>query len=648
MEDKIDWSQYEVKGNGGDRVDWSQFEVDDDQQSSIAPTPFNRQEPMELELSKSAQPKETLGWKGLGKDAIDMLQNALNGAIGFGRRAPGNLKEIGSDLLKHPLSTPPHIAQQVLAGLGEGVKGLANIPHEIFDELANKEITPNWLRTGSIPEDTGVEKFLGLEPTKKSDELLRALPAIYGGGKLLAKPLGAAKRKLTAPSKERLFQRALEERIDQAGEKVNMSTDQLNALKDQLKLQYSEQHPGSIGEISPVGQKVAINEKSRQIGELSDNAAKAPEGEIPPEPDVKSAEKSLADALESTRAHEKHGGRLYQKALEEDKAATSKLYDDYRGELKRHDLKVDNTAEIKDVSQKLTEMKDNDELAPGYGSGTAEQKALESQLKSLDSETVNAEDVFAVKRTLDHMADATRDKQYSGVDDTEFKRLRLIAERLESKSSKLNKVLESVGTPETRKMIKMANQGWAKYSAAKNHPVGRKALKEGLLTPNTMGKLESTGLGSEYLKSIRDSDLQLQKHILSQKYGKPSQFKHLLEPKEEVEPYLANREDLHPHIENLRDTKHAKEQHQALVSAMKDKAKVKSLEEQIKFHTDAIPKVEAKMKDLDVNSAEHKRLQKELDSHRKHIQDKNYLLKKVINATLKLTGANTLLHKFGL
>lgn len=154
--------------------------------------------PMEMTLLKG-QDSDKADWRGLAGDTLRMLGHALKGGVGFVRRAPGNVKEIGSELLHHPLSYPPHIAQQVLAGLGEGAKGVANIPHEIFEELANRKITPDWLRTGEIPEDTGVEKFLGFQPTKKSDELLRALPALYGAGKLASPAVGSFKKIIKAP-----------------------------------------------------------------------------------------------------------------------------------------------------------------------------------------------------------------------------------------------------------------------------------------------------------------------------------------------------------------------------------------------------------------------------------------------------------------
>ncbi|KTD02440.1 hypothetical protein [Fluoribacter gormanii] len=57
-------------------------------------------------------------------------------------------------------------------------------------------------------------------------------------------------------------------------------------------------------------------------------------------------------------------------------------------------------------------------------------------------------------------------------------------------------------------------------------------------------------------------------------------------------------------------------------------AEAKSLQQQIEFHKNAIPKIEKQMAKVDAKSAEYERLKKELDAHKKHIADKNHLLKK--------------------
>lgn len=631
-------------------------------ESKIPSTPFNQNEEEE---EPEQPPEETTGWKGLGKDAIEMLRGSLKGLGGFAKRVPDEAKELIKDRFKNPLDM--HNEGQLAASLVGGARDTLNIPYKAIKELGEKDIIPDWLKKYNelpfthIPEDTGVESALGLEPTRKSDELVRAVPAIAGGVTAIVKGGAKALTALKAPSKEVLFQRALQQTIDKAKEAHNLSKADITNLQNNLTEEFSSEFGKRLGNTSPTGQKESINVKQAKIGELAPDIAipEKPVPEVPEVPDVKSAEKSLADALESTKSHDVHGGRILQKAITEDKKATENLYNQYRQHLSKSDIKVNNNAQIKEVTQALDEMKAADELAPGYGIGTDEQKALESQLTKLQSETVNAEHVFAVKRTLDKMADDTRAKQYSGVSDLEFKQLKSVADRLEAKANKLGKVLENVGGEDATKMLKQANKGWSDYAAARNHPVGRKVLKEGILPPNTIGKLNSTERGTDYLNRIKDSDMRLQKHILSQKYGKESQFKNLLNPKEEVEPYLANLEELHPHIENLRETKYAATEHKKLADSMQKVAEEQikrqkaikesdELKKQIKFHEDAIPKLEAKIKAAEQKGAEHARLDKELKEHRQHLKDKNYRLKKYGNAMLRLTGVSSLLHKAGL
>ncbi len=664
------------------------FDIPDEQQEVYTPSaedfdeePTER-EPLQLELTKGILPEKKTGWKAVGEDAINMLRHALKGGIGFARRAPGNLKEIGSELLHHPLSYPPHVAQQVLAGLAEGGKGLANIIPALSQEFANKEITPDWLRIPEIPEDTGVEKFLGLEPTKKSDELLRALPAIYGGGQLLAKPLGAVKRAVTAPSKETLFKRALETRIQEAADKTGMSESDLKALKESLRRDYSEIHSEKLAETTPIGQEEAINVKKGKIEQLKP-LTEIPEqkiGEIPAEPDTKAIIDQKKSALEKARSEADKalgtldnprlkGGAKVKKAIEDVKSSASDLYKSARAHYVDQKIVANNGAEIKAVTEDLEALKAADELAPGYGSGTAEQKALEGQLESLKGEKVNASDIFDLQRTLEKMAEDTRKKQYSGVNDLEFKRLNGIADRLESHAGTLEKRLESVGGKEVQAMIKQANKGWKTFKdLSKRNPVGKAALK-GELPTRAMIEIAKDHPGNDFLHALVESDPELKKHMLAS-YAGESNANKLLKPTTLTKKYIESLPEVEEHVNSLKqalqgvkegevEASQVKKEYDALVKSMKDAAqeqkvrveaieKSDKLKKQIKFHEEAIPKLREKMRKVDENSAEHARLRKELEDHEKNLKDKNHLLKKYGNMALKATGVSALMGKVGL
>src|SRR5690606_2014032 len=132
----------------------------------------------------------------------------------------------------------------------------------------------------------------------------------------------------------------------------------------------------------------------------------------------------------------------------------------------------------------------------GYGSGTPEELELRQELSKLQNETVNAKDVFSAKRTLDKLADQTREKQYSGVTDEEFKILGQRADKFEKEANKLGSLLESVSTPEIKQKLVQANKLWSQYASARGNKFGRKLINEGVLPANMIEKLQSTLRGN--------------------------------------------------------------------------------------------------------------------------------------------------------
>ena len=625
---------------------------------------------------ESSQPQESTGFSGLARDAISGLGKALSSGLKFAIRAPQNIQEIGTELIKHPLSSPPHIAQQILAGLGEGAKGALNIPHDIFEELANKKITPNWLRTGKIPEDTGVEKFLGLEPTKKSDELLRALPALYGGGQLAAKGIGKVKEIAKAPSKEMLFQRALEDRLGEVAEKTDISKADLKKLQEALKLDYSTIHPEKLGEANPVSLQESINIKKQKLAEKQP-LTEIPEqkiGEIPSEPDTKAIIAEKKAAAESARKAAEEtlgvldnprlkGGAIVQKAIKDVKKSSSDLYDQARNHYVEKKIMADNSKEIKAVTDDLSALKDADELAPGYGSGTAEQKALESQIASLKGEQVNASDIFDLQRTLEKMAQDTRKKQYSGVSELDFKRLGNLAERFDSHANNLAKRLEAVGGKDVQGMIKEANKGWKTFKDLEKNNVGKAALNKGELPSRAMIDIANTQSGNEFLRALTETYPELKKHMLAAHVGEGSVNK-LLKPTTLTKEYLKALPEVEDKVQDLKNAiagikegeakaSNVKKEYDALVTSMKDAAKQQkirqdaieesdALKKQIKFKEDALPKIQAKMQEVEKNSAEYSKLKNELEDHKKFIKDKGGRLKELATFFVKVKGANML------
>jgi hypothetical protein len=630
---------------------------------------------------------ERTGVLGVVGDIARGTANAVKGGVGFLANTPQMTEDLGEQLLENPGTAPLRGLGQIAAEGAEIGKGLVNMPYNLNQYLARKHLLPQLIgKLGKfiphIPEDTGIEKLLGLEE-RKGDKLLRGLTEAGGlvaGGAPLAKSIA---KKVTAPSKERLFKRALEEQIDLAAKEKGLATDEFNSLKESLRDQYSKIHGERVGELTPIGQKEQINIKKLEL-EANPKKGEIPEGElpsIPEKPDTTAmldehkkaideakdaAEKGL-DILDNPTI--KAGGKIKQ-AIEHVKNTASSLYDAARNHYKDKQILADNSAEIRAVTKDLEELKAADELAPGYGSGTTEQKALEEQLQALKEEKVNASDIFDLQRTLEKMAENTRGKQFesgTGRTDLERKRLGEIAQKLDSHADTLAKRLESVGGKDVQKMIIEANKGWrvfkelsqGKYENGvfKSNPVGKAALKSGNVPNNALIELAKDHPANDFLKGLVDTNTELRKHLLAAYSGEKNVNK-LLKPSSVIDNYIKSlpevEERLNAFKNAIADYKAGEKEagkinkaHEELVKSMKDAAEAKQLQQQIKFHEEAIPEIKAKMDKVDKKSVEHEKLQKQLKEHEQKLADKNHLLRKYGKTALGVLGINELTRKLG-
>lgn len=659
------------------------------------------------------RPVEKTGVRGVIHDVGSSLANALKSAKGFVKDIPQMTEDLGGELLEHPNTAPLRGLGQIGAEASEIAKGTVNAPYNLVNYVLRKRLNPVQALEGlkvdklpdihsagdigrglpqnmvgqlasaliksvaqnlpHIPEDTGAEKALGLTPGK-GDRLLRGLTdtaSIIAGGRPVLK---SVKKTVFAPNKEKLFQRALEERINQASEKTKLSEADLQQLQESLRKDYSKIHGKKLGEPTPVSLEEGINvaehkiEAKRPLTEIPHKEV----GEIPSEPDLKAITESKKSALEKAKSEADEalgtlehprlkGGSKIKKAIEDVKASASDLYNAAHKHYVGQQISADNSTEIRAATKDLEAMKDADELAPGYGSGSAEQKSLEAQIEALKGEKVNASDIFDLQRTLEKMAEDTRKKQYSGVNQIEFKRLDGIADRLESHADKLAKRLETVGGKDVQKMIIEANKGWRTFKdLEKRNPVGKAALK-GEIPMRSMIEIAKAHPGNDFLKALVDSDPELKKHILAA-YAGESNANKLLKPTSLVKKYIEELPEVEEHVNSLKqalqgvkegeiEASRVKKEYDDLVKSMQDAAKeqksrqdaIKESEElkrQIKFKQDAIPKLEAKIKTVEEHSAEHQKLQKELEEHKKYIQDKGGRLKNLLKfiAKVKLAG----------
>ncbi len=236
MEDKIDWSQYEVKENQQPKVDWSQYETSNEAQQS----PSDDEEfPI----------PEATGLSGVG---ADLLSAALS-AKDFAQDIPNKLEKSGKYIEENPGGSILHNAGQMLAETGDIGKGFINAPYNLNQYLARKHLLPQVLgKLGKLiphlPEDMGIEKGLGLEADKdKGDEIFRAIPdlaaAAFGG----KKGFGEAKKVLKAPD--------LHQTIRDTQSKVNAATDASGKIFDTVEKEVGAR---GVSEI-PIGEEVLKN-----------------------------------------------------------------------------------------------------------------------------------------------------------------------------------------------------------------------------------------------------------------------------------------------------------------------------------------------------------------------------------------------------
>ena len=724
---KRDWSKYEVKGENPTKKDWSQYEVKEESQ-----TPSN---------------PEITGLTGIASDVMDLFGKAVEGITNL----PENMRKVSKYTQENPDEGMSHYLGQVEAGAGDILKTTLNSPFDIPEYLmkkhlhpgqilaeetpseikgksirSEKDITKNFkdyfqstypkalanelLKTFShilprIPEDTGIEKALGLQPKPETgDNIFRALPAVVAGGAGVYSGLKSAKRALTAPSRERKYQRAQEKLIDEAAEKTGMSKVELEALKDSLNLEYSKYHEGAVGELSPVGQQVVINQKELKLAKHAENAAIPHEevGEIPEAPNRKAiveeeVSKKVAEAetirkdLESDLGTKENprikAGSKIKSAIEKLKKSSSDLYNAARQHYVDKKIKANNSAEIKAATKDLEELKNKDELAPGYGSGTAEQKTLEETIAGLKGEEVDARHIYDLQRTLSSMAKGYREAKYKTAgNQLEFNRLENLENMADSHAAKLAKRLESVGGEDVQSMVQEANKGWKTYHEVKKHSVGGIALKGKAIPSDSLLKLATEEKGNDFFTKLTESMPELKKQLVAAHVGPTniegpitsstttSMGNKLTKPDSVVKKYLENEPLVEAKVnafrnalEDIRTGKRTAEgkaanvekEYKELKTSMEDAAKRQklrneaieksdALKKQIKFHEEAIPKLEEKIKAVDENSAEHAKLEKDLKEHKQNLVDKNHLLKKYSHAVLTMTGVNAALHRIGL
>lgn len=686
-----DWSTEQVE-----QAIHEQFPDESANESVIPETPFNGREP---------EPEEEMGLTGVAVDAADLLGKALTGVMKFGEEAPENLRRIKKDVGEHGLSAVGHILGQLHVGNANLGKAIINTPHDFAKYLIHKnvlgatEVPIPFTNLNlsdlipHIPEDTGLEKALGLEAQpERGDEFTRALPGIANLAVGGFQGVRGLNRWLKSPDKMALLKQKLEQNIAGAEEAHAATQEESQIFKDALKEKYSGMHGSQIGELTPTGQKVAINIKKAKQAEKAESLA-IPEKEvpeIPPKPSTEHLEKQVEDKVVASAKAREHldeslgvlknpthkAGRIIKQEIEAVKANSNKLYKDARDHYKAHNILADNDEAIKSATEDLNKLKDADELAPGYGHGSEEQKSLEATLDALKTETVAASDVSALQEHAEKLAQNFRQKAYSGVSQLEHENYLKTANRIQAHADKLAKRLETVGGKDVQKIFKEARQGWQTYKKATESTVGRKAYNKGEIPAKGIIDIANTEEGHAFIKALVENDPSLRRHMLAAHIGESSVNK-LLRPTEEVKKHLSHLPDLQEKIQDFKEalaevksTEKAtaaekvkiKDAYKDLVDSIETEAKQQAkrqaavqehakLEAEIKSHEAAIPKLEARIKAEKSSASEVAKAKAELKAHEKALAEKHPRMKKLkalMGAAAKITGISSVMHKIGL
>jgi len=228
--------------------------------SEVPETPFNpmksslTQAPTAEQMSMASEdedlyPGEEPGVFGAYHDIQDMLGNALDRGGDFLDQVPENLSRIKEDISKNGIRGVGHVLGQLHAGNANLAKALVNTPHDFLKYMLRKNLAVDIPIPGTkwhtsdlvphIPEDTGVEKALGLEADpERGDELTRAIPAIAGGIQGAKSLFSAGRKFLKAPD--------LKQAIRDTQAKVNAADSRTGKVFDRIESEVGKRGIGKV------------------------------------------------------------------------------------------------------------------------------------------------------------------------------------------------------------------------------------------------------------------------------------------------------------------------------------------------------------------------------------------------------------------
>lgn len=326
-----------------------------------------------LNQTKPRKPKK--GWEGIGED----IQHIPQGIGNFLGNIPKNASEGWGQLF----SEPTRALKNVAAGSGEGAIGFLNSPHNFLKYLGEKEVIPDWLKKYNelpfthIPEDLGVEKFIGLGDRKPGDIAFRQaggtvfpsqiIPKVPGVKQLIAKrnaPFDKI-RELKAKLEEHGLtyeeaDSALKEIVGQNAGEFGGGNLPFKLKNAKEKSQEIEESLGNIGAFSKAREPKAP--ESMPHPELPQEHAyetQAPQtGSILKTKEEKMAatENAIKQGLGAGETHHLHYGTEIEKGRKAVEELNNKNYEPVNRDLKENNVVIKSPEDAKKVAQHVSDI----------------------------------------------------------------------------------------------------------------------------------------------------------------------------------------------------------------------------------------------------------------------------------------------------
>ena len=482
----------------------------------------------EYQGQQQEQP-QSKGLQGIGADVIESLKGLPSAAYEMITELPSQVRGAAQFAGQHPFKAIGDVA----AGVGEGVIGAANIPSNIANYLAAKELLPEALakRVPSIG-DLGIEKRLGLGE-EEGEQFLRALGSIAPYAKAGAFTGNLAKRAAggaaygIGQNQDPLQAIALGEGLGQAARGIPKIAEMIEARKPERALR---------GELSP--EELQANVRAAQgtetgLGDILGNPAlkrelenqlASIEGSGATEvlqrnkAEIHSRGKSLFDELTKDIKTEDAAGDLQEalkQAERETAARKNKLYGKVNEIAEKHNIFTDRSNMMQQAEDILSDINSDPHLR---------NLADKNVIKTLQGMTRNAADAvpdeYSLKKTdllrgelnnLSHEAFSKGETRLSNI----YRKLKDAAEK------DVNTAIENSGIDELKNARDEAMNFYRQEYAQFDDPLIQKFTRRGGDPDTILQSFLKTGGVSERNRLLKKLESKLpedSKNLITQSY----------------------------------------------------------------------------------------------------------------------------------